>query len=280
MTKTFVGGQAVIEGVMMRHQHNIATAVRKEDGKIVTKKQTLKSITEKSKVLRLPIIRGIIFLFEMLILGYKTLTWSAQQQGEEEELTNWQLALTLSISLIAVIGLFVVLPYYLSRIFIKQHTITFNLLDGVFRLGIFLTYIVGIGLWKDIKRVYQYHGAEHKAVNCYESGKELSVKNAMQFTTAHVRCGTSLLVFVIGISIILFSLIKTPVWYYNVLTRIILIPLIGGIGYEILKVSAKHKDNVFWKIIMAPGLWVQSLTAKEPDEQQMEVALVALKAVL
>jgi uncharacterized protein YqhQ len=275
----YVGGQAVIEGVMMRNKDNIATAVRKEK-EIVIKKEKFTSITEKFKILKIPILRGIIFLFEMLILGYKTLAWSAEQQDEDEPLTTTQLAITMIGSFIVVIALFVALPYYLSKIFIKEPTLTFNLLDGVFRVIIFIAYILIIGRMKDIQRVFQYHGAEHKAVNCYEAKEELNIKNAMKHSTEHVRCGTSLLVFVIAISIILFSFIKTPVWYYNVALRILFVPIIGGIGYEILKLSAKNSKNIFWKIIMKPGLWVQSLTAKEPDEQQMEVALVALKEVL
>lgn len=281
-TRKLVGGQAVIEGVMMKHGNRVATVVRKEKtGELVIKEEHFNSWTEKFKILKLPILRGIVFLFEMLIFGIKTLTWSANQQDEEEEqLKGWQIALTLAFSFSLVILIFVVAPYYLTRLVSKTHDLMFNLMDGVLRFVIFIAYILLIGLMKDVKRVFQYHGAEHKAVNCHEAGEDLTIKNVMKHTTKNIRCGTSLIVFVIAVSIILFSMIRTELWYINLSARIVFMPLIGGIAYEVLKLSHKYEHNIILRTIAAPGLWVQSLTTKEPDEKQVECAISAIKKVL
>lgn len=280
--KEYVGGQAVIEGVMMRSSSHVATAVRKPDGKIVIKKQEFESITKKNKLLSLPVIRGIIFLFEMMIFGVKTLMWSAEQQenNKKQKLSTSELFWTLFISFTITILLFIVLPFYLTKFFIKNPTVGFHLLDGLFRLSVFLGYIIILGFSKDVCRIFQYHGAEHKTVNCYESKLSLTIKNVKKFPTAHPRCGTSLIVVVIALSIVIFALIKTPIWYVNLAQRIIFIPLIAGLGYEIAKFLALRYDKKFWFWLTKPGMWTQSLTTKEPDEKQIEVAIKALKNVI
>lgn len=280
MQTSYVGGQAVIEGVMMRSKDNIATAVRKKS-KIVFKAQKFNSFTEKSRILKLPIIRGIVFLFEMTILGFKTLTWSAEQQtGDDEKLSSLELILSLSFAVFMTILMFIIGPYYLTRFFVCKQGLWFNIVDGGFRFSAFLSYLLIIGLMKDIKRIFQYHGAEHKTVNCYEAGLPLTVSNVKKFSVQHPRCGTSLIVFVLGISILLFSVIKDPRWFVNIGARILFIPLIAGISYETLKFSAKHKNNLLLKIIITPGLMVQRLTTREPDSKQIEVAIAALKQVI
>src|SRR3989338_6401060 len=247
MTQT-IGGQAVIEGVMIKSKERIATAVRKND-KIVVKKQNWKSLTTKNKLLNLPIIRGVIILFEMMYVGMKALTWSAQQQEDKKEkISNSEIFLTISISIIATIILF--------------------------------GYIIIISFFKDVKRIFQYHGAEHMAVYCYEAGLKLTPKNCQRFQTMHPRCGTSLIVLVIAISIILFSLIKSQLWYVNILLRIVLIPLIAGIGYELTKLTAKYSNNKFLRFLIYPGILTQKITTQKPDVKQIEVAIAAVKAVL
>jgi uncharacterized protein YqhQ len=280
--KVYIGGQAIIEGVMMKGPKYVGTAARTPKGKIVKNKFKHESITYKNAFFRLPVLRGIIFLFEMMILGLKTLAWSADQQGEEhdEKLSKWEIVGTMTFSFGLAILLFVVAPYYITRFFTTSHDLAFNLIDGFFRLAIFLGYLIGISFLKDVKRLFQYHGAEHKAVHCFESGKKLTVKNVQSFSTIHPRCGTSLIVFVIGISIVIFSLIQVQEWYWNVLLRIIVIPLVGGLAYEMLKFGAKFQNNWLIKILILPGLWVQKITTSEPEDDQVEVAIASLKQVL
>lgn len=279
MTQT-IGGQAVIEGVMIKSKEKISIAVRKDD-KIVVKKQNWKSLTTKNKLLNLPIIRGFIILFEMMYVGMKALTWSAQQQEDQQEkISNSEIFLTILISIIATILLFIVAPYYISKLFVKEVGTLFNLIDGLLRLLIFFGYIIIISFFKDVKRIFQYHGAEHMAVYCYEAGLKLTPKNCQRFQTMHPRCGTSLIVLVIAISIILFSLIKSQLWYVNILLRIILIPLIAGIGYELTKLTAKYSNNKFLRFLIYPGILTQKITTQKPDVKQIDVAIAAVKAVL
>lgn len=281
MKNKIVGGQAVIEGVMMRSGDNVATAVRKQNGKIVIKSQEYPSVTQNSRVLKLPFLRGIIFLFEMTILGVKTLAWSANQQtGEREEFSSWELCISLLFAFTVTLGLFVIGPYYLTKVFTNNQGLVFNLMDGGFRLGAFLAYIISIGFMKDIRRIFQYHGAEHKTVNCFEAKLPLTVDNVKKCSVQHPRCGTSLIVFVILLSIVIFSFIKDPRWYVNIGARIVFIPFIAGISYEVLKFSAQYKNNAVLKFIIAPGLLVQRLTTREPDGKQIEVAIAALKKVV
>jgi len=268
-----LGGQALIEGVMIKSPTKVAMAARTQKGKIVTKTIRFKSLTEKKKILGLPLSRGVIQLGEMLSMGVKALTWSANQQGDEEELGTKELIITFTLAILLTIGLFVLLPYYLAKFFFAPDSAWFGLIDGIVRLFVFLGYLIGIGLMKDVKRMFQYHGAEHMTVHCYEARKPLIVKNVRKYSTAHARCGTTLLFFVIAVSIILFSLIRTPHWYINVPARIVLIPVVAGISYELLKISAKVKW-LSW--LSAPGMWAQKLTTRKPTAKQIEVAIAAV----
>ncbi|MBI4451196.1 DUF1385 domain-containing protein [Candidatus Woesearchaeota archaeon] len=275
-----VGGQAVMEGVMMKGPKRIAIAVRTKKG-IKIRTQPVSSFVERYRVLRFPFVRGVVFLFEMLVIGMNALTWSANQQLEKhEQLSRKQMAFTMVFSILLAVGLFVGLPYLLTRLFTSKHDLMFNAIDGGFRLGIFLIYLSGITLMKDVKRLFQYHGAEHKAVNCHEAGLQLTVKNVQQFTTVHPRCGTSLIVFVIALSILLFSLIRSPDWYVNVGMRIVAIPLLAGASYELLRLSGKYRRNLLLRVLVKPGLWVQKLTTRQPSNRMVEVSIASLKAAL
>lgn len=275
-----IGGQAVIEGVMMKSDSKVAVSVRKKK-KIITKRMRYRALSNKYKILTIPIVRGFVNLIEMMVLGMKALTWSANQQADkkEEKISKKEIGVTFVIATISTILIFIVAPYYLTKLFITQTNFVFNLLDGVFRIIIFFLYLVVIGMMADMKEIFRYHGAEHKAVNCYEAGVALTPKNANKFPKEHIRCGTSLLVFVIVVSILLFSLIKDPRWYVNIPLRICFIPLIAGIGYEAVKIAYRFKDNALIKIIITPGIWTQKLTTKKPSLKQIEVAIQALKTV-
>ncbi len=275
-----IGGQALIEGVMMKSPDRIASAVRKGT-RIIIKKQKYSSLTEKHRILKLPLLRGVIFLFEMLFAGMKSLTWSANMQAEKDEkISSAEIFFTILISFAAVALFFIAVPFFLTKIFFKETNFLFALTDGIFRILIFLLYIFAISFMKDIRRVFQYHGAEHKAVHCYEAGKKLNAKNVQRFSTLHPRCGTSLIIFVLIVSILLFSVLKDPRWWVSIPLRIIFVPLIAGISYEILKLSSRHKSNILLKMLIQPGLFVQKLTTKQPDSRQVEVAIAALKEVL
>ncbi len=278
-----VGGQAVIEGVMMRSPNFWAIAVRKPDGDIEIKKDRLKMLSEKTKFFKLPIIRGFLMLISALVLGIKALNFSANValEEEEEEISDWHIYLTIAFAFGVGILFFFLLPLYLTKLLNFKSYFMFNLVDGVIRIIFFLIYLGFISFFKDIKRVFQYHGAEHKVIYTYEQGEELSVENAKKYTTLHPRCGTSFLIIVFIISIFVFSLIpKTSPFWIKALSRVVLIPLIAGISYEALKLSDKFKNNFLVKLFILPGLWLQKITTKEPDETQIEVALAALKEVL
>lgn len=280
--QNYVGGQALIEGVMMKTPDYVGAAARTPKGKIVRIKKKHVSLTQKSWVLRLPFIRGVIFLGEMMVIGIKMLNWSADQQSEkkDEKLSAWETSIALFLSLALTIVLFVLAPYYLARFFTDTRAIAFNLIDGAFRVVIFIAYLWIIGLFKDIKRMYQYHGAEHMTVHCHEAGYKLTPENVRKYSPVHPRCGTSLLVFVIIASILLFSVVRDPRWFVNVPLRILLIPVIAGISYELLKLSARFQHNIILNVLMKPGLWAQRLTTKKPHKDQIEVAIAALKQVI
>jgi len=272
-----LGGQAVIEGVMIKSPSHVVISVRTPDGMIKTKKTRYVSAMKKYSFLKVPIIRGVVSLYELLITGVKAISWSANQQGEGEKVGFFGMFLTFVLATVLTIALFVLIPYRIAEFVATPPTVLFNLIDGGVRLAIFFIYILLIGLMKDVRVMFQYHGAEHMAVNCYESGKPLTVKNARKFSTIHARCGTSLLVLVFAISIVIFSLVRTPVWYANIAGRIVLIPVIAGVSYELLKLSAKYKKNIFFKILIKPGLWFQKMTTRVPTLKQLEVGLAAVK---
>jgi uncharacterized protein YqhQ len=276
-TKKSAGGQAVIEGVMMMQGNKVNTSVRKNN-KIINKSKRLK---KKSKVAKLLFIRGVINLYDMLKIGMESLIWSADQQTDDHEnISKAEIAFSLIMAFIFAILLFIVAPFYLSKLILKNNGILFNILDGIIRIFIFAIYIFSISLMKDIQRVFQYHGAEHKTVHCYEANQKLTINNVKKFTTLHPRCGTSFIIIVLIISIIVFSLITSNKILYKLGLRILLIPVIAGVSYEILKLSDKFKGNPILKLISIPGLWIQKITTKEPTDKQIEVAIHSLKKVI
>jgi uncharacterized protein YqhQ len=277
-----IGGQAVIEGVMMKSKDRYCVAIRKKDGKIKTKTEQFKSITEKSRILKLPFVRGIFILIETLVLGIKTLSWSANQLAEEEgeEISALSLALTIIFSIILGIALFVGLPLLITKIVSRAEGVMFNVIDGVFRLVIFIVYVLIISLMKDVRRIFQYHGAEHKVVNCLDHGKDINLGNVQAYSTLHPRCGTAFIMIVLIISIVVFSFIVTPSLWIKFISRIVLIPAIAGFSYELLKLSDRYKKSRLVWILSLPGLGVQKITTREPDQGQIEVAIEAMNGVL
>jgi len=296
MKKLNVGGQAVIEGVMIRGPSKYTVAVRKNK-KIITKVEKIKQ--RKKKFYKLPVVRGFYNLVDMLAIGMRSLIWSSEQQlGEEEKITKKEMTFTIIFSIALAIGIFVILPYFLTLIVgFKEETqpFFFNFIDGIIRIGIFLLYIAAISLMKDVKILFQYHGAEHKAIHCYEKSKKLNVANVKRYSTLHPRCGTAFIMIVLVVGILVFSIL-TPIIFFLfpglvnlhvvprkiilILIRLSMIPLIAGLSYELLKYSAKHEDNPLMKIFIAPGLLMQKVTTKEPNNKQIEVAIGSLKKLL
>lgn len=297
-----IGGEALIEGVMMRGPDDIAIAIRKPDGQIVVDKKPLKTLAKRNRIFKAPIIRGAVGIFESMVIGIKALMYSADfveiEEGAEEKPSKFDMMLerifgeklkdvlvyfSLILGLIVGIGLFMLLPNYLAWLmhFDKngQGRIFYNLFEGIIRIIIFLGYIILVSKMKDIQRVFEYHGAEHKTIHCYENDEELTVENVKKYSTKHPRCGTAFLFVVMIISIFVFSLVGIGSLWYNILTRIILIPLVAGISYEIIKISGRSKSKIM-RIFCAPGLALQSFTTKEPDDSQIEVAIESLKNVI
>lgn len=278
-----IGGQAVIEGVMMRNKSLIAVAIRQEEGNITLQKKIFNSLAERFRILKWPLIRGVLVFIEALVLGYQSLSLSAAEAlGEEkEELQGWELPLTLIVSLAAGIGLFILLPTVLMGFLKRWLEAPFLLYlgEGVLRLTIFLSYIFAISRWSEIERVFQYHGAEHKVIACYEAGFPLTTEHARGFSTLHRRCGTNFLLVVMVVSILLFSFFGWPSPWKRIVTRLLLLPLVAGISYEVIRLAGA-KDNFLTRFISQPGLWLQLLTTKEPADDQVEVAISALRAVL
>jgi len=279
--KPVIGGQAVIEGVMMRGPGYIATAVREPSGAITVKKEELTSITDRYPILKKPMIRGVVALVESLVYGLKALSFSAQMAGEEgEELSDKEIALTMLFSLGLAILLFVVIPTYAAKYIHSAITDPrlLNLAEGMLRLGIFLAYITAISRMKDIQRVFQYHGAEHKTIHAYEAGVPLNVEHVRRYSTLHPRCGTNFLLIVMVVSIIMFAFLGWPDLWLRIASRIVLLPVVAGISYEIIRFAGRNESSwVKWAI--APGLWLQNLTTREPSDDQIEVAIQALEAV-
>lgn len=276
------GGQAVIEGVMMRGRRDLAVAVRKPDNEIIIEHNTINSITDKLPFLKWPFLRGTVMLFESMIIGIKALVFSANQAAvdEEEELGTWELTITIGIALILGILLFVVAPTSLARLLYSFNTVVVNFFEGLFRIAIFVGYVVAISRMKDIQRVFMYHGAEHKTINAYEAGAELTVPSVRRFSQLHPRCGTSFLLIVMVIMILIFSFLGKQALIARIISRIILLPVVAGVSYEVLKLSGKYCNTPIMKLLIAPGLWLQRLTTREPDDSQIEVAIKALEAVM
>jgi uncharacterized protein YqhQ len=283
-----VGGQAVIEGIMMKGPEYMATAVRKSSGEIVYRK---KEITKKNKFLsKLPFIRGGLVLYEALIMGTRELTFAANQWDEdEEELSDFHLTLTVLFAMGLGIGLFMVIPSLIGGFIFPSNRVYSNIMEAVLRLFIFVLYIKILSFSKDIKRLYQYHGAEHKSIHAYENNEELKEENVKKYTTLHPRCGTSFLLIVMLCSIVVFSiadfLIPQPEKLLHkqllkIALRVGFMPIIAGISYEFQKFTSRNLDNKLVKIIARPGLALQKITTKEPDAEQLEVSIVALKVAL
>ncbi|HEX9897465.1 MAG TPA: DUF1385 domain-containing protein [Dehalococcoidales bacterium] len=275
------GGQAVIEGVMIRGRKYLVTALRKPDGAVSVDKQPLPSLYT-GKLRAMPLFRGIIVIIESLVLGMKTLLYSANEALEEEgeKVSGWWMWLMLFVSLAFAVALFFLAPLFLTNLLKIQQPFLFNLVDGLIRLAIFILYLWLVSLMPDIKRVFAYHGAEHKTVNGYEAGSPLEPESLKKFSKAHIRCGGSFLFAVLIIAIVVFSLVGKPALWILVLSRVLLLPVISALGYEVIYFGARHADNIFVKIILAPGMWVQSITTRQPDNGQLEVAIAAMKAAV
>jgi uncharacterized protein YqhQ len=286
-----IGGQAVIEGVMMRSHSGYTVAVRQPNGEIAIKKDRLTSVTQKYPLLKLPVLRGSVVLIQSLILGMQALNFSASVSSTdaekgEPELSNWAIFSSMAIAFLLGIGLFILAPLGLTSLIRKflmpgMTNLSYNIIDGLIRGVFFFAYIVSISFMDEIRRVFQYHGAEHKTVFTFEAEEELCLENASGKSTLHPRCGTSFLLFVMAISIVVFSLIpSTAPFVIKFGARVVLIPLIAGIAYEIIRFSARHLNNPICRVLITPGLWLQRITTKEPDSKQLEIALVALKEAL
>ncbi|MBN1154543.1 DUF1385 domain-containing protein [candidate division KSB1 bacterium] len=285
--KQNVGGQAVIEGVMMRSPERVSVAVRRSDGKIVLKNDPYVSYTRRHKFWNLPIIRGAVILIESMVLGIRALTFSGDvaievddHRASNQKSNSIWLGFTVVFSLAIGLLLFFYLPLVLTEMMGLKSGFAFNLVDGALRLVIFLLYLFTITMMKDIKRVFQYHGAEHKSIFTYEADQQLTVENSKKFKPFHPRCGTSFLIMVLIISVVVFMFLGKPDTIADRFIRLAFVPLIGGISYEIIKLSDKRINNPFVRLFITPGLWLQKITALEPDESMLEVAIVALEGSL
>jgi uncharacterized protein YqhQ len=294
---TSMGGQAVIEGVMMKGPRSYAIAVRKASGEILVHREQLKGIDKKYPIFKLPVFRGMFALIDTMVLGVKALAFSAEQVDIEggmepsrfdkllervfkDKAEQATIYFSVFLSLVLTVGLFIILPTYLVRFlkFASGGTVFMNLVEGLLRIGIFLVYLLAVSRMKDIRRVFEYHGAEHKTIHCYEHGEDLRPENAARHPRLHPRCGTSFLLIVLVVSIIMFSFIGWPNMAVRIITRILLMPLVGGISYEIIK-WAGRSESLFARVVRSPGMFLQNLTTREPDSGQLEVAIASLRAV-
>lgn len=292
-----IGGQAVLEGVMMKKEDLYAVTVRKPNGELVIDTEEFHGVMHGSSIKKIPFIRGIFNFIDSLILGTRTLNYSAEffedESAKETKFDLWfkkvfkdkadsvVAGFTVTLSIIMAIGIFMVLPYFISSLldtFVRNSTIL-AIIEGIIRLAIFVGYVVLISAMEDIKRVYMYHGAEHKCINCIERGRKLTVHNVMASSRLHKRCGTSFMLFVMMISIILFMFIKVDHPVMRVVFRILLVPVIAGISYEIIRLAGNNSNNFLVRIISAPGMWLQTLTTKEPTPDMVEVAIKSVEAV-
>jgi uncharacterized protein YqhQ len=277
------GGQAVMEGVMIRGQKTSATAVRRPNGEVVVNNKPLPRLYT-GRLRQTPFVRGIIVLIESIILGINSLFYSANIALEEEgeDVSGGSTWLILGLSFALSIGLFFIAPLFLAKLLDPyiESSIIFHLIEGAIRLFIFLVFLRLISLLPDIKRTFAYHGAEHKTINAYEDGVNLEAKTIKKYNTAHTRCGTAFLLAVLVIAVIVFALVGRQALWLMILSRVLLIPVIAALGYEATQFGARHMNNLLVRAVMTPGMWLQSLTTREPDENQIEVAVTALKEVL
>lgn len=282
-----IGGQAVMEGVMMKNQDKYAVAVRKPDREIVVEVAEYNGLPINKKIKNMPILRGVFNFIESLVLGMKTLMFSASFFEDEEDAApktkqqeDAMMGGTVVLSIVLAVGIFMILPYFISLFFQRLITsqIALALLEGVIRLAIFVGYVAAISLMPDIRRVYMYHGAEHKCINCIEHGLDLTVENVRKSSKEHKRCGTSFLLIVMLISIVFFMFIRVDNGILKVLLRILLIPVIAGVSYEFIRLAGRS-DNAIVNVLSKPGLWLQHLTTKEPDDEMIEVGIASVEAV-
>ncbi len=290
-----VGGQAVIEGVMMRSPKGYSVAVRRQDGTVKTMKDALRALGAQRKIFRVPVIRGVGVLGQALVLGIRALRFSAEEALAEEgakeqkqakdptKVSSWLIAGNMILALGVNVLLFVALPLFITRVLQTeigfQSSLLFNGIDGVFRVLVFVAFLYGVSLMKDMNRVFEYHGAEHKTVYNFEAREDLNVSNAKRFSTLHPRCGTSFLLVVMIVSFVVFSVVHFDSFAGRLLSRIALLPLVAGISYEVIRYSAKHPKSLL-RIVTFPGLLLQKITTKEPDERQLEIAIRALEEAL
>ena len=282
ITDLAVGGQAVIEGVMMRDAHRTATAVRLPNGDIDVETRTVSSIRDRYPVLNLPLIRGSVIMVESLIIGMRALSFSAQAAGEEDEqMTKKEIAMTILFALVLASILFIVIPTGAAHLAAAytDDPIVFNLIEGGIRLMVFLLYIWGISFMGGIRRVFQYHGAEHKTIHCYEAGEALTVENVQKFPRLHPRCGTNFLLIVMVVAIVFHVFFGWPDFWLRILSRLAILPVVAGVSYEIIRFAGRS-ENHFVHILITPGLWLQYLTTRPPADEMVEVAIESLKAVL
>ncbi|MEN8614056.1 DUF1385 domain-containing protein [Dehalogenimonas sp. THU2] len=281
--KFFYGGQAIIEGVMIRGQKSLVTAVRRPKGEICVESKPVPKIYT-GKLRQLPFLRGVIVLLEAMLLGVQALMHSADValEEEEEEVSPWMMWGMVGFSLVVSVAIFFMTPLFVTRIFDQwlESAILFNIVEGMIRLLLFVAYLKLIGRMPDIKRVFAYHGAEHQTINAYEHGVKLEPLAVREFSTAHTRCGTSFLLAVMVIAIAVFSLLGKPALWLMVASRILLLPLIAGISYEFTRYAAGHGDKVLVRAMARPGLWLQSMTTRQPELAQLEVGIAALKKAL
>lgn len=286
MSEFHYGGQAVLEGVMMRGQRHMAVAVRNPQGKIVTRVEPLSSWIYTSRWAKLPFLRGLAMLWDTLSLGYRALSFSAdvalQEEGDDVHFAGGMMWVSLLLALAFVIVVFILLPTFLVGLMDRyiQSSLLSTLIEGLMRLGLFLGYLATIGLLPDIRRVFAYHGAEHKTINAYEAGAPLEPEAMTSFGTAHLRCGTGFLLVVLVLFVVITALMGRQVLWQRLLWRVILVPVVAGISYEWLKLSANYRHHRLIRALAAPGLAVQRLSTREPSEDMLEVAIAALKKVL
>jgi uncharacterized protein YqhQ len=283
-----IGGQAVLEGVMMRGPSAWSVAVRKPDGDIAEVNRPIASVLLRHRWLRLPVLRGVVALGESLAIGFRALAISANYAAQQEdddgevqtELSRGQLLFAFGIAIGFALLLFKVSPALITNWLPIESTGAFVVIEGLVRVTIFIAYLLLISLLPDLKRVFQYHAAEHKAINAYEAGAELEPETVSRYSLLHVRCGTAFLLYVMVIAIFVFAFFGRPTWYWLIATRILLLPVIAGIAYEVIRFAGKHQENAPLRALLAPGLWLQRLTTREPTLDQIEVSIRALREVL
>jgi uncharacterized protein YqhQ len=285
-----VGGQAVLEGVMMRSPGSWAVAVRRPDGRLARVCRPVSSAAARHRALRLPVLRGIVALGESLVIGFRALavsaSFAAAEEGEEPdldaaaELSRGQIAISFVIAIGFAVLVFKVSPAVLTDLLPIHSTIVFVLVEGAIRVTILVVYLALISLIPDLRRVFQYHAAEHKAINAYEDGAELSPERVQTYSKIHVRCGTAFLLWVMVIAIFVFALVGRPAWPTLIASRILLLPVIAGLAYEVIRFGGQHPDSRILRALLTPGLWLQGLTTREPTLDQVEVSIQALRDVL